>query len=42
MVGIKFDLTEILCDGMDKGSLLCTVMHLHLHEVVVFLTFAYH
>ena len=25
------------CDGgMDKGRLLCTVMHLHFHEVPVF------
>jgi hypothetical protein len=33
---MKVDLTEMCCDvGMDKGSLLCAVMRLHLHEVTV-------
>jgi hypothetical protein len=32
------DFTGMWCGvGMDKGRLLCKVMHLHLHEVTVFL-----
>jgi hypothetical protein len=40
-VGTKFSLTDMWCDGIDKGSLLCTVVHLHLPEVTIFLTFAH-
>ena len=41
-IGMKFDLTEMWCDGgTDKGSFLFTVVHLHLHEFTVFLTFAH-
>ena len=37
-IGVKVDGTEMWCGGgMDKGRLLCAVMHLHLHEVTVFL-----
>jgi hypothetical protein len=33
-------LTEMWCDDrMFKGRLLCAVLHLHLHDVTVFLTF---
>ena len=36
--GMTDDPTEMWCRGrMDKGRLLCVVMHLHLHEVTVFL-----
>jgi hypothetical protein len=40
--GIKFDLTEMWCDvEIDKRSLLCTVVHLHLPYVTAFLTFVH-
>jgi hypothetical protein len=36
--GMKADPTEICCGGgMDQGRLLCTVLHLNLPKVTVFL-----
>jgi hypothetical protein len=36
--GMAVDLTEMWCGGgMDKGMLLCTIMHHHIHEVKAFL-----
>jgi hypothetical protein len=41
-VAIKFYVTEILCgSGVDNGSLLSTVVHLHVPQVTVILTFVY-